>query len=89
MSGKEWGQPQLISGSLEFLQYADSQGVKIFYILDRSQKYRLSTMKALQNLGFPQLKQKQILLYGTSKEPCRQSVTQQHEIVLGLKTMLT
>ena len=61
------GQPQLIPGSLEFLQYADSQGVKIFYISERSQKYRPSTMKALQNLNLPQLKQEQILLYGTSK----------------------
>ncbi len=86
-SWDEWervGQPQLIPGSLEFLQYADSQGVKIFYISDRSQKYRPSTMKALQSLGLPQLKQEQILLYGTSKEQRRQSVAKEYKIVLLL-----
>lgn len=78
------GQPKLIPGSLEFLKFADQQGVKIFYISDRSQKYRPSTMKALQTLGLPQLKQEQILLYGTSKEQRRQSITVDHNIVLLL-----
>lgn len=78
------GQPQLIPGSLEFLQFADAQGVKIFYISDRSQQYRASTLKALQQLKLPQLHEQQILLYGSSKEQRRQSVATQYEIVLLL-----
>lgn len=86
-SWDEWeksGQPQLIPGSLAFLEFADRHGVKIFYISDRSQKYRSSTLQALQNLNLPQLNEQQILLYGSSKEQRRQSVAQDYEIVLLL-----
>lgn len=78
------GQPQLIPSSLEFLKFADENGVKIFYISDRSQKYRPSTLKALQHLELPQLNDKQILLYGTTKEQRRQNVAKDYEIVLLL-----
>lgn len=86
-SWNDWeksGQPQLIPGSLEFLNFADANGVKIFYISDRSQQYRPSTVHALKQLKLPQLNATQILLYGTSKEQRRQSVAQDYEIVLLL-----
>lgn len=78
------GQPELIAGSLAFLQFADQQGVKIFYVSDRSEKYRASTLHALRQLKLPQVKTEQILLYGTSKEQRRQSVAKDYQIVLLL-----
>ncbi|WP_227591392.1 5'-nucleotidase, lipoprotein e(P4) family [Acinetobacter shaoyimingii] len=76
------GKPELIPGSLAFLNFADANGVKIYYISDRSQKYRPYTTQMLKNLGLPQISDEQILLYGTSKEQRRQQVAKDHEIVL-------
>ena len=76
------GKPELIPGSLAFLNFADANGVKIYYISDRSQKYRPYTSQMLKNLGLPQIRDEQILLYGTSKEQRRQQVAKDHEIVL-------
>ncbi|NHB58856.1 5'-nucleotidase, lipoprotein e(P4) family [Acinetobacter sp. 194] len=76
------GKPELIPGSLAFLNFADANGVKIYYISDRSQKYRPYTTQMLKNLGLPQIRDEQILLYGTSKEQRRQQVAKDHEIVL-------
>lgn len=76
------GQPILIPGSLEFLKFADAQGLKIFYISNRSQQFRPQTTQVLNSLDLPQIKAEQILLYGTSKEQRRQSVAQNYEIVL-------
>lgn len=76
------GQPKLIPGSLAFLKFADTQGIKIFYISDRSQKFRPYTTQVLKDLGLPQIKDEQILLYGTPKEQRRQSIAQHYEIVM-------
>ena len=76
------GKPELIPGSLAFFKFANANGVKIFYISDRSQKYRPYTTQMLKNLGLPQIRDDQILLYGTSKEQRRQHVAKDYEIVL-------
>lgn len=78
------GQPKLIPGSLDFLNYTNQQGVKIFYISDRSEKYRASAMRMMQQLNLPQVQSNQILLYGTSKEQRRQMAAKDYEIVLLL-----
>ncbi|CAM4338845.1 5'-nucleotidase, lipoprotein e(P4) family [Acinetobacter pragensis] len=86
-SWDEWersGQPKLIQGSLEFLKFADQQGVKIFYVSDRSEKYRSSAMRMMKQLDLPQVESSQILLYGASKEQRRQSASQDCDIVLLL-----
>ncbi len=78
------GQPKLISGSLDFLNYANQQDVKIFYISDRAEKYRASAMRMMKQLNLPQVESDQILLYGTSKEQRRQIAAKDYEIVLLL-----
>ena len=78
------GQPKLIPGSLEFLQFADQHRVKIFYISDRAEKYRAQTIANLQRLKLPQAKDRQVLLYGSSKAQRRQAVAKTHQIVLLL-----
>lgn len=82
---EQFGQPELIPGSLAFLNYADQQGVTIFYISDRSQTHRQATTARLKQLNLPQVNDDQILLYGTSKEERRQHIqAQDYEIVLLL-----
>ncbi len=89
-SWKSWdaweqsGQPKLIPGSLDFLQFADQQGIKIFYVSDRAEKYRQSAMQMMKRLNLPQVQSRQILLYGTPKEQRRQSISKDYEIVLLL-----
>jgi 5'-nucleotidase (lipoprotein e(P4) family) len=86
-SWEQWekqGQPKLIPGSLEFLNYATRHRVKIFYISDRSEQYRAQTMANLRRLALPQVQDQQVLLYGSSKEQRRQKVAQYYRIVLLL-----
>ena len=83
-SWEQSGQPKLISGSLDFLNCANQQGVKIFYISDRAEKYRASAMRMMKQLNLPQVQSDQILLYGTSKEQRRQIAAKDYEIVLLL-----
>jgi len=78
------GQPKLIPGSLAFLNFANQQGVKIYYVSDRSEKHRDSTTETLKKLALPQVNAEQILLYGQTKEERRQLVEKDHKIVLLL-----
>lgn len=74
-----------IPGSLEFLQYADSKGIVIFYISNRKQKYLGPTINNLNKFGYPQADSAHILLRTatSSKEERRQKVLDQ-----GLKIAL-
>ncbi len=50
-------------GSKEFLQYLSSKGVEVFYVTNRDAKKGLEgTMKNLNNLGFPNVDEKHVLL---------------------------
>ena len=42
-----------VPGALEFLKYAESKDVDVFYITNRKEKYRAQTLKNLKDLGFP------------------------------------
>lgn len=68
-----------IPGSLEFLQYADSKGIVIFYISNRKHKYLGPTINNLNKFGYPQADSAHILLRTTtsSKEERRQKVLDQ------------
>ncbi|MBI3452639.1 MAG: 5'-nucleotidase, lipoprotein e(P4) family [Rhodospirillales bacterium] len=56
---KTWGQfvaaqqSGPIPGALEFAKYADSKGVKVFYISNRTVDEKESTRKNMERLGFP------------------------------------
>lgn len=75
-----------IPGALNFLRYAASQGVQVFYITNREQHERAGTLSNLQRFGFPNADETHLLTkQGSSgKEPRRQSVASTHEIVLLL-----
>jgi len=74
---KEEAKP--IPGSLEFLQFADSKGIVIFYISNRKHKNLAATINNLKKFGYPQADSTHIFLRTTtsSKEERRQKVLDQ------------
>ncbi len=58
-SGKTWGPwvsaaiAKAVPGALEFTKYADSKGVKVFYVTNRSADQEEATRKNMEALGFP------------------------------------
>jgi len=58
-SGKTWGawvaaaEAKAVPGALDFTKYADSKGVKVFYVTNRSADQEEATRKNMAALGFP------------------------------------
>jgi 5'-nucleotidase (lipoprotein e(P4) family) len=74
-----------VPGATRFLKLADSLGVTLYYISNRSVSALQSTIKNMQNLGMPQLEEAHFKLKTTTsnKESRRQEVIDAgHEIVL-------
>lgn len=78
------GTPVLISGAKAFLEHADSAGVAIRYISDRSDEQKEYTLKTLEALGLPQVSEESVLLLGPPKVERRDLVSKDHQIVLML-----
>jgi 5'-nucleotidase (lipoprotein e(P4) family) len=85
-SWQEWVQmkkAKAIPGSVEFLKYADSKGVKVFYVTNRKIKGFDATLANLKALGFPITKDRLLLrTKSSSKKERRQSVMKDHHVVL-------
>ena len=84
---KEWcneASARPISGSLEFLNYAKSQGVDVFYITNRKLEFKDVTIKNLVMHGFPDADEAHLLMKTdiSNKEPRREIVEKTHHIVL-------
>lgn len=73
-----------IYGALDFLNYADSLGIAIFYITNRNQKAHQSTVGNLQKHGFPQAIDNHVFCRQkeSSKEGRRQNVAEDYEVLL-------
>jgi 5'-nucleotidase (lipoprotein e(P4) family) len=75
-----------IPGALEFLRYANSRGVRVFYITNRKQNEREGTMRNLRNLGFPNVNDETLMIRPSdgnlSKEPRRLAVSAKYRVVL-------
>ncbi|WP_374633612.1 5'-nucleotidase, lipoprotein e(P4) family [Paracoccus sp. (in: a-proteobacteria)] len=80
------GKPRPIPGALEFFDFADKAGVAIYYISDRfgEPENKAATIATLKELGFPQVSDDNVLLYGTTKVERRAVVAKDHQIVLLL-----
>lgn len=78
------GHPGLIPGAKAFLDHADSLGVTIRYISDRSDEQKSHTLETLEELGLPQVSEDSVLLLGPPKVERREIVSADHEIVLLL-----
>lgn len=84
---KEWCDLAIakpIAGSLEFLNYAKSKGVDVFYITNRKIELKESTIKNLKEKGFPDADSDHLLMRTetSDKELRRKKVEESHYIVL-------
>ena len=73
-----------LPGAAEFLRFADSNGVAVFYVSNRDAKMLDATVRNLERRNFPQLTPDKILLRTTesSKTSRRASIAQQYDILL-------
>ena len=83
----EWcnlAQAKAIPGAVEFLLAADKMGVEIFYISNRREILKESTIKNLAALGLPNADSDHVLLRTdtSSKDARRKRVEEKHEILL-------
>lgn len=79
-------QAEAIPGSVDFLNYAVSHNVDVFYITNRKERDRKATLENLRQEGFPQADDEHLLTRAeeSSKEARRQRIAQTHHIVLLL-----
>lgn len=75
---------EALPGSVEFLKFADSKKVKVFYISNRKSKDQKMTYELLARHGFPIKGDDQLLLQSdvSDKTPRRAQVSKNYEIVL-------
>lgn len=73
-----------VPGSLEFLTFAASKGVKIFYVTNRDQRYQAATIDNLKKLGYPDANETSVMCSKSdwSKEARRNEIRKTHRIVL-------
>jgi 5'-nucleotidase (lipoprotein e(P4) family) len=75
-----------IPGALDFLKYAHSRGVRVFYITNRKIAEKDGTARNLKALGFPEVNDQTLLVRTNTetdtKEPRRQSVASRYHVVL-------
>ncbi len=81
-----------IPGSLAFTKYADSQGVKVFYVSNRTGELEEATRKNLEKFGYPMggnvdtvlLKKEREEWASSKKSPRRKHVGQDYRVLLVL-----
>ncbi|WP_235041458.1 5'-nucleotidase, lipoprotein e(P4) family [Vreelandella profundi] len=78
------GEPRLMPGAKAFLDYADEQGVAIFYVSDRYQENEADTIATLNALALPQVSEQSVMLLGPAKEERRAEVVESHTLVMQL-----
>jgi 5'-nucleotidase (lipoprotein e(P4) family) len=75
-----------VPGAVEFLRYASSHGVTVFYITNRNDSQKQGTAVNLKKLGFPNVNDQTLLVQtdpkNSSKEPRRQEVGAKYRVVL-------
>jgi 5'-nucleotidase (lipoprotein e(P4) family) len=76
-----------LPGALDFLHYADSKGVDIYYISNRKETFKKATIENLKKIGAPQSVADHIFLLQPGeegKEDRRKEVEKTHDIILLL-----
>jgi len=73
-----------IPGAVDFMKYAVSKGVDVFYISNRKIAEKDATVKNMRSLGFPMIDDDHLLLRDktSSKNERRDKVAATHEIIL-------
>ena len=80
--------PTLTPGALEFLDYAKSRGVEIFYVSSRDQgdktyEYALNNLRALK-VPYADEAHVTILRESSNKEPAQHKIAEQYNVLLML-----
>jgi len=81
-----WGEmrkAKAIPGAVDFVNYANAKGVKVFFVSNRDEVQKLATMDNLKNVGFSGVTADNVLLRNkdSSKEARRQIILQKYRIV--------
>lgn len=75
-----------VPGAVEFLNYAKSRGVRVFYVTNRKEIEKEGTARNLKKLGFPEVNDQTLLVRtdkdSDSKEPRRQLLNSKYRVVL-------
>ncbi len=73
-----------VPGALNFLKYASTKGIEIFYVTNRGERERNFTIKNLQKFNFPNADSAHLFPLQTtsSKEERRQKIAASHTIVM-------
>ncbi len=73
-----------VPGALEFLKFAASEGIEIFYVSNRPASFQQTSVANLKNAGFPNADDQHVLLITdtSSKEPRRQSIHSKYRVVM-------
>lgn len=84
---KEWtdlAAAEAVPGAYEFLKYAHSRGVEIFYVTNRLENEKEATIKNIISVGFPYKSENNLLLMGetSDKEPRFEKVRSEHNVIL-------
>ncbi len=82
-----WGElrkAKAVPGSVEFLNYALTKGVKIFYISNRDEVQKQATLDNLKSVGFADVSTENLLLRTaeSGKDARRSVVTEKYRIVM-------
>jgi 5'-nucleotidase (lipoprotein e(P4) family) len=83
---REWiklAKAKPIPGAVEFLTYAHSKGVRIFYVTNRKEEEKADTAKNLKETGFPDVTEETLLFRAadSNKEPRREKIRQKYRLV--------
>ncbi len=81
-----WGEmrkAKAIPGAVDFLNYANSKNVRVFFVTNRDEVQKQATIDNLKNAGFANVSADNVLLRTTdaSKEARRQFIMQKYRIV--------
>ena len=84
-----WGEmrkAKAIPGAVDFLNYANSKGVKVFFASNRDEAQKQATIDNLKSVGFTNISDENVLLRTTesSKEARRQFILKKYRIVLSI-----
>ncbi len=82
-----WGEmrkAKAIPGAVDFLNYANRKGVKVFYVSNRDEVQKQATIDNLKTAGFPDATVETVLLRQkeSSKEARRNSISEKYRIVI-------
>lgn len=73
-----------IPGAVDFLNYANRRGARVFYVTNRNEAEKQGTIDNLKLTGFPDVSDETVMVRGSesSKETRRKTIQQKYRIVL-------